>query len=102
MSSDAVVANLKSLKLFGMAGAVAELAEQGARAYHQSTGLLNQLIKAEVTDREVRSINYQMKIARFPAHRDLSGFSFIDSAANEALIRTLHRCKFLEQTRISY
>ena len=66
MTTDAVVLSLKSLKLFGMAGAVAELAEQGAPAYHQSTGLLDQLIKAEVADREVRSINYQMKVARFP------------------------------------
>ena len=98
MSTDAVVANLKSLKLFGMAGAIADLAEQGAPAYHQSTGLLDQLIKAEVADREVRSINYQMKVARFPAHRDLSGFSFSDSAVNEALVRTLHRCNFLDQT----
>ena len=98
MSTDAVVLSLKSLKLHGMAGAVAELAEQGAPAYHQSTGLLNQLIKAEVADREVRSINYQMKVARFPAHRDLSGFSFADSAVNEALVRTLHRCKFLDQS----
>ena len=98
MSTDAVVLSLKSLKLFGMAGAVAELAEQGAPAYHQSTGLLHQLIKAEVADREVRSINYQMKVARFPAHRDLSGFSFTDSAINESLVRTLHRCKFLDQT----
>ncbi len=98
MPTDVVVANLKSLKLFGMAGAAAELAEQGAPAYHRSTCLLDQLIKAEVADREVRSINYQMKVARFPAHRDLSGFSFADSAVNEALIRTLHRCRFLDQT----
>ena len=97
MPTDAVVANLKSLKLFGMAGAVAELAEQGAPAYHQSTGLLDQLIKAEVADREVRSINYQMKVARFPAHRDLACFTFTDSAVNEALVRTLHRCMFLDE-----
>jgi DNA replication protein DnaC len=98
MSNDAVVANLKSLKLYGMAGAVSELAEQGAPAYQQSTGLLDQLIRAEVADREVRSINYQMKIARFPAHRDLTGFKFADSAVDEALVRTLHRCDFLAQT----
>ena len=97
MSTDAVVLSLKSLKLFGMAGAVAELAEQGAPAYHQSTGLLNQLIKAEVADREVRSINYQMKVARFPAHRDLAGFTFADSSVNEALVRSLHRCAFLDE-----
>jgi len=97
MPTDAVVLNLKSLKLFGMASAVAELAQQGAPAYHQSTDLLDQLIKAEVADREVRSINYQMKIARFPAHRDLTGFAFKDSAVNEALVRTLHRCTFLDE-----
>ncbi len=97
MSNDAVVLSLKSLKLFGMAGAVAELAAQGAPAYQQSTGLLDQLIRAEVADREVRSINYQMKIARFPAHRDLTGFAFKDSAVNEALVRTLHRCTFLDE-----
>jgi len=98
MPTDAVVANLKSLKLFGMAGAIAELAEQGTPAYHRSTGLLDQLIKAEVADREVRSINYQMRVARFPAHRDLSGFTFTDSAINEALVRMLHRCTFLDPT----
>ena len=98
MSAEARVTTLKSLKLFGMAGAVAELAEQGAPAYQQSTELLDKLIKAEVAEREVRSINYQMKIARFPAHRDLVGFEFKDSSVNEALVRTLHRCEFLDET----
>ncbi len=98
MSNDAVVANLRSLKLYGMASAIGELAEQGSPAYHQSTDLLDQLIRAEVADREVRSINYQMKIARFPAYRDLAGFKFQHSAVSEAQVRTLHRCNFLEQT----
>jgi hypothetical protein len=30
----------------------------------------------------VRSINYQMKIAKFPAHRDLAGFEFKESAVS--------------------
>jgi DNA replication protein DnaC len=98
MSNDAVVANLRSLKLYGMASAITELAEQGSPAYHRSTDLLDQLIRAEVADREVRSINYQMKIARFPAYRDLAGFKFQHSAVSEAQVRTLHRCNFLEQT----
>lgn len=98
MSAEATVKTLKSLKLHGMAGAVAALAEQGAPAWQQSTDLLAKLIKAEVAEREVRSVNYQMKIARFPAHRDLAGFHFTDSAVNEGLIKTLHRCEFLDQT----
>lgn len=98
MSADATVTTLKSLKLFGMAEAVAELAEQGAPAFQQSTELLDKLIKAEVAEREVRSINYQMRIARFPAHRDLAGFKFSESAVNVALVKNLHRCEFLEET----
>ena len=98
MSAEALVRTLKSMKLHGMAGAIAELAEQGSPAYVQSGELLDKLIKAEVAEREVRSINYQMRIARFPAHRDLAGFEFKDSVVNEAQVRTLHRCEFLDET----
>jgi len=41
--------------------------------------------------REVRSIAYHMKAARFPAYKDLSGFNFAASEVNEALMRQLHR-----------
>jgi len=98
MSADALVTTLKSMKLHGMAGAVAELAVQGAPAFKQSNDLLEKLIKAEVAEREVRSINYQMHIARFPAHKDLAGFDFAQSAVAESQIRVLHRCEFLDES----
>jgi DNA replication protein DnaC len=98
MSADALVRTLKSMKLHGMAGAIAELAEQGSPAYVQSGELLDKLIKAEVAEREVRSINYQMRIARFPAHRDLAGFEFSHSTADEAQVKALQRCEFLGET----
>ena len=97
MSAEALITHLKSLKLFGMAGAIDSLAQQGAPAYTQSVGLLEDLIKAEVAERDVRSINYQMKVARFPAYRDLTGFDFNQSTVNEAMVRTLHRCAFLQE-----
>jgi len=98
MSAEAMVTTLKSMKLHGMADAVAELAEQGAPAYKQSGELLEKLIKAEVAEREVRSVNYQMKIAKFPAHRDLSAFSFSESTVAEGQLKALHRCEFLDNT----
>jgi DNA replication protein DnaC len=98
MSADAMVTTLKSMKLHGMASAIAELDEQGAPAFKQSAELLDKLIKAEVAEREVRSINYQMNIARFQTHRDLSGFEFKESTVNVAQVKTLHRCEFLEET----
>jgi len=97
MQPDALTTTLKSLKLFGMAQAVSELAAQGSPAYHQAESILDALLKAEVAEREVRSVHYQMKIARFPVYRDLVGFDFTQSQVNEALIRSLHRCEFLEQ-----
>ena len=36
-----------------------------------------------------------MRAARFPAYRDLSGFDFSESAADEALLNSLHRCDFI-------
>jgi chromosomal replication initiation ATPase DnaA len=37
-----------------------------------------------------------IKAARFPVYKDLSGFNFASSEANEALVRQLHRCEFIE------
>jgi DNA replication protein DnaC len=99
MTADAMITTLKSLKLFGMADTIGNLAEQGAPAYRQAIPILETLLKAEVAEREVRSINYQMKVARFPAYRDLAGFDFAQSSVDEALIHSLHRCEFLEDAQ---
>lgn len=98
MHAETMVTTLKSLKLFGMAQAIATLASQGAPAYTQAESILDALLKAEVAEREVRSVSYQMRSARFPAYRDLTGFEFGASLVDEALIRSLHRCEFLDDT----
>lgn len=95
MEHNAMVTTLKSLKLFGMAQAVDELAAQASPAYRNAQSILESLLKAEVAEREVRSVNYQLKIARFPAYRDLAGFDFAQSTVNETLIRTLHGGDFM-------
>lgn len=99
MNNESMITTLKSLKLFGMADSIASLSEQSAPAFMQSVPVLESLLKAEVAEREVRSINYQMKAAKLPAYRDLAGFDFAQSAVDEALIRSLHRCEFLEDSQ---
>ena len=94
-ASGAIVIMLRSLKMYGMAQAVADLIEQGAPAFDVAVPILAQLLKAEMAEREVRSIAYHMKTARFPAYKDLSGFDFAASETNEATVRTLHRCEFM-------
>jgi DNA replication protein DnaC len=98
-ASAALVIMLRELKMHGMAQAVAELAEQGAPAFEAAQPVLSQLLKAETAEREVRSVAYQLKTARFPAYRDLAGFDFGQSEVNEVLVRQLHRCEFLEQAQ---
>lgn len=44
----------------------------------------------------MRSIAYHTKVARFPAYKDLTGFDFASSEINEATVRQLHRCEFIE------
>ncbi|MDH4166643.1 MAG: IS21-like element helper ATPase IstB [Gammaproteobacteria bacterium] len=95
--ADSLVVALKSLKLHGLAQAVAELAAQQAPAFRQAERILGDLIKAEVAKREVRSIQYQLKSARFPAYRDLAGLRFEHSAVDVALVKSLHACEFIEQ-----
>jgi DNA replication protein DnaC len=95
-ASGAIIVMLRSLKMHGMAQAVTDLMEQGAPAFDAAMPILSQLLKAETAEREVRSVSYQLKAARFPAYRDLAGFDFASSEINEALVRQLHRCEFMD------
>lgn len=94
--SAAIVIMLRSLKMYGMAQAVTDLIEQGAPAFDAAVPILSQLLKAEMAEREVRSIAYHMKAARFPAYKDISGYDFAASEINEATVCQLHRCEFMD------
>lgn len=63
---------------------VDDLVAQGAPAFEAATPMLSQLLKAEIAEREVRSIAYHTKVARFPSYKDLTGLDFASSDINEA------------------
>ena len=95
-ASAAIIVMLRGLKMYGMSQAVGDLVEQGAPAFEAAIPLLAQLLKAEMAEREVRSVAYQIKAARFPAYKDLTGFDFAASEVNEAMVRTLHGGDFID------
>src|SRR4051812_9904770 len=70
------LAQLNALHLYGMATAWTELAAEGPRRPVQPEAWLDRLIDAELADRQVRSLRYQLKAARFPVHRDLTGIDW--------------------------
>lgn len=90
-------AELKSLRLYGMASAWADLVAQGGGAsLDASRWLVEHLLQAESDDRGLRSIAYQMRAARFPLHRDLAGFDFESSPVDRRLISELADLAFTE------
>ena len=92
-----VLVELKALRLHGMAGAWADLVEQGGNAgIESSRWLIEHLLQAEGTDRVMRSVSHQMKAARFPVHRDIAGFDFEVSPVDRKLVTTLATTAFTD------
>ena len=73
-----LVEDLRALRLYGMAETLPEILAN-PRMGTSLDILLTQLIQAEQSDRQVRSLQYQMKVAKFPHPRDLAGFNFAES-----------------------
>ena len=93
-----IKASLKSLRLHGMAMAWDELTENGETTrVDNSKWLVEHLLDAEDTNREMRSISHQMKAARFPLHRDLAGYDFAASPVDKALIGKLSDLSFTDE-----
>jgi len=95
MSID-IAASLKGLISHGMASAWPELLGIARLKSLDHEALVHQLIKAERTYREVRSMAYQMLAARLPHHRDVTAFAFDQAQVDEALVRQLHELKFFD------
>lgn len=92
-----VTAELKALRLHGMAAAWTDLVGQGTvAALDSSRWLIEHLLQAETTNRALRSVSYQMSAAKFPAHRDLAGFDFTASKVDRPLVEQLADLSFTD------
>lgn len=91
-----VTAELKDLRLHGMATAWTDLMAQGESSVATSKWLIEHLLREEHTDRAMRSVSHQMNMAKFPLHRDLAGFDFAVSIAERNQIMDLATLDFTE------
>ena len=87
-----LVEDLRALKLHGMAETLPEILIKPRKGSLDTA--LRQLIQAEQSDRQVRSLQYQMKAARFPHPRDLAGFDFKESPLEQEHLHELARGDF--------
>jgi DNA replication protein DnaC len=91
------LSQLKALKLFGMATALAEIRAETPRLALTPDGCLHRLIDAELADRQARSLRYQLGAAKFPVHRDMVGFEWQESPLPQAQIQQLATAAFMEE-----
>lgn len=91
-----IITELKSLKLYGMAIAYTDLTAQSTASVSTSDWLIQHLLEAESMDRAMRSIRYQLHVAKFPIHRHLADFDFSQSKVDQKLIEQLSTLTFTE------
>jgi DNA replication protein DnaC len=94
-----LIEKMKSLRLNGMASALEESLTALTQKKLAPTSWLRQLLEAEHADRQARSFQYQIRLARFPVLRDLDSFDFRESLVNETAIRQLYAGQYLETSR---
>lgn len=78
--------SLKTLSLYGMA----------PKQAHRPETWMERLIVAEQTDRQLKSLRYQLKAARFPIHRDLVNFDWSETPLSQAMLEQLASAAFME------
>jgi DNA replication protein DnaC len=88
-----------ALKLFGMKAAFDEILATAIKRQHEPQRILGDLLRAEIGDKQARSIRYQLGIAKLPLAKELDEFRFADTPINEPLVRDLAGGGFLAQQR---
>ena len=87
------------LKLYGMKAAFDEIMATAIKRQHEPQRIVGDLLTAEVSEKQARSIRYQLTIAKLPLAKDLDDFQFEGTPINETLVRDLAGGAFLAQQR---
>jgi DNA replication protein DnaC len=87
------------LQLYGMKAAFDEIMTTAVKRQHEPQRILGDLLKAEISEKQARSIKYQLTIAKLPLAKDLDDFEFNGTPINETLVNDLAGGGFLRQQR---
>jgi DNA replication protein DnaC len=87
------------LKLYGMRTAYDEIITTAVKRQHEPQQIIGDLLTAEISEKQARSIKYQMTIAKLPLAKEVDEFDFEAAEVNETLIRDLAAGDFLDHQR---
>ena len=99
MERHQLIEAMTSLKLYGMRASFDEIAGKGLSRREEIYPLLASLVRAELTQRQSRSINYRISGARFPVLKDIDAFVFENTPVDEGQIRELATGDFIDAKR---
>jgi DNA replication protein DnaC len=94
-----ILTAMSELKLYGMKAAFDEIMATALKRQHEPHRIIGDLLSAEITEKQARSIRYQTTIAKLPLAKDLAEFHFDGTPINEALVRDLTSGNFLVHQR---
>ena len=89
MERQDILATMGELKLFGMKAAYDEIIKVALKRTHEPQQVVGDLLQAEISEKQARSIRYQMTIAKLPLAKDIAEFDFSGTPINEILVRDL-------------
>jgi DNA replication protein DnaC len=87
------------LKLFGMRAAYDEIVATAIKRQHEPPRIIGDLLTAEISEKQARSMKYQLTIAKLPFAKEIDEFAFADTPINVTLVRDLAGGGFLAQQR---
>ena len=99
MERSVILTTMAELKLYGMKAAFDEIITTAVKRQHEPQHVVGDLLTAEITEKQARSIRYQISIAKLPLAKDIDDFTFDDTPINETLVRDLASGNFLAHQR---
>src|SRR5207237_8526947 len=74
------------LKLYGMKAAYDEIMATAVKRQHEPRRIVGDLLTAEISAQQARSITYPLTIAKLPLAKDIDDFRFEGTPINQALV----------------
>jgi len=71
---------MAELKLYGMKAAFDEIMATAVKRQHEPQRIVGDLLTAEISEKQARSIKYQLTIAKLPLAKDIDDFQFDGTA----------------------
>ena len=99
MERSEILTTMAELKLYGMKAAFDEIITTAVKRQHEPQHVVGDLLTAEITEKQARSIRYQISIAKLPLAKDIDDFTFDETPINETLVRDLASGNFLAHQR---